>query len=173
MPVWPVVLAELIRVLSETKDSEQDYGVASAALKVVAVASMMELEEFHMHRWMFVQDAVHASVAPPLDSDEAPQASAMFQPYSVRFLQQAAANEPTEPPLRTSRSAQEVFLETARVLNDATPLDLANKRKNTDERALLDLLEADFVDDATKDDQRWRTQAYDIAGLIVRKQLAL
>ena len=83
------------------------------------------------------------------------------------------ANEPTEPPLRTSRSAQEVFLETARVLNDATPLDLANKRKNTDERALLDLLEADFVDDATTDDQRWRTQAYDIAGLIVRKQLAL
>ena len=67
----------------------KDYGVASAALKVVAVASMMELEEFHMHRWMFVQDAVHASVAPPLDSDEAPQASAMFQPYSVRFLQQA------------------------------------------------------------------------------------
>ena len=29
--------------------------------KVVDVASMMELEEFHMHRWMFVQDTVHAN----------------------------------------------------------------------------------------------------------------
>uniref|UniRef100_A0A0G4IFE5 Uncharacterized protein n=1 Tax=Chromera velia CCMP2878 TaxID=1169474 RepID=A0A0G4IFE5_9ALVE len=58
-PLWPVLLTELIKVLSGRP--LQDPQLVLAALKVVDLASVLELPEFHLHQWIFVSDLLHAA----------------------------------------------------------------------------------------------------------------
>ena len=50
-PMWPSILFLLIKIIgSKTNTSE----VSIAALKLLEVISCLDIEEFHMHKWIFL-----------------------------------------------------------------------------------------------------------------------
>ncbi|KAF7457947.1 Dopey, N-terminal domain-containing protein [Cryptosporidium felis] len=52
MPLWPIVLAELIKIFRS--DSHQRLKIS--AMKFVDLASLLDIPEFHLYQWIFVTD---------------------------------------------------------------------------------------------------------------------
>lgn len=53
--VWPGLMTLLIQIFRREK-SGKNMNLLLAALKVIELIHALELEEFHMHKWMFVFD---------------------------------------------------------------------------------------------------------------------
>lgn len=52
MPLWPIVLAELIKIFS----SKSHQRLKISAMKFVDLASLLDIPEFHLYQWIFVTD---------------------------------------------------------------------------------------------------------------------
>lgn len=55
-PFWPIVLTELIRIFSLPLIPEH-YSLILAVLKVVDLAILLDLPDFHLYQWVFIADA--------------------------------------------------------------------------------------------------------------------
>ncbi|KAF8817986.1 Dopey, N-terminal domain-containing protein [Cardiosporidium cionae] len=56
-PVWPVLLTELIRIFS-AKAEKLEESLILAALKVVDLAGVLNIPDFHLYQWMFLSDSI-------------------------------------------------------------------------------------------------------------------
>ncbi|KAK6591004.1 hypothetical protein RS030_111782 [Cryptosporidium xiaoi] len=52
MPLWPIVLTELIRIFRSKKHQR----LVISAMKFVDLASLLDIPEFHLYQWIFVTD---------------------------------------------------------------------------------------------------------------------
>eukprot|EP00743_Colponemidia_sp_Colp-15_P009252 GILK01010105.1.p1 GENE.GILK01010105.1~~GILK01010105.1.p1 ORF type:complete len:2033 (+),score=370.69 GILK01010105.1:843-6101(+) len=75
-PLWPVVLTELVRIFTESTDPQ----LFLAAFKFLDLVALLQTEEFHLHQWMFLMDAITLSSA---FSSGLPS----FQPYAESFAE--------------------------------------------------------------------------------------
>ena len=58
--VWPSLITLLIQIFRKDQDQEpKPCALLLAALKVVELLQAMKLEEFVLHRWIFVFDCTH------------------------------------------------------------------------------------------------------------------
>ena len=55
--VWPSLITLLMQIFSGSRDKGgKNFNLQLAALKVVELIHAMELEEFMLHKWMFIFD---------------------------------------------------------------------------------------------------------------------
>jgi len=164
-PVWPVVLAELIKILTQSSGvarntqagSNEQWELCLAALKVADTASLLEIDEFHLHQWMFMPDlqGTPSALAPAAAPDSMPSEAnggghlAEFQPFSVRLTGGAKAGDAAAmgAPCITARSVSTAagFVEAASTLNTNTIASIV-RRKAVTLTELMRLVEGDFLE---------------------------
>lgn len=85
--IWPVILTELIRPFSSpltTSASHDTLRVLLSILKVVDLAVLLDVQDFHLHQWMFILES------PPDGSTDKPdedidENEPLFEPLCGRL----------------------------------------------------------------------------------------
>ncbi|KAJ1614008.1 Dop1p-like protein [Cryptosporidium canis] len=162
MPLWPIVLAELIKIFS----SKSHQKLKISAMKFVDLASLLDIPEFHLYQWIFVTDFFNTSDSEAEDSkNNKLDKDSLFSPFcnvsdsgdsmdgsvlgiGMETLDESFKSNQLKFPLIQSRNRMETnedFVEMALQLNKNCLLNSVKSSKMDCEK-LIQSIENDFLD---------------------------
>ncbi|KAH8581856.1 Dop1p family [Cryptosporidium sp. chipmunk genotype I] len=165
MPLWPIVLAELIKIF-RLKSHKR---LKVSAMKFVDLASLLDIPEFHLYQWIFVTDFFNTkdstAIEDPKNNENNSSPDNIFSPFcnisdvseendqlvlgiDMKTLEHSFNTEIPKFPLIHQRNKTEFndnFVEMALQLNNNCLLN-SIKGSKIDNEKLLRSIENDFLD---------------------------
>ncbi|OII71806.1 uncharacterized protein cubi_00613 [Cryptosporidium ubiquitum] len=164
MPLWPIVLAELIKIF-RLKNHQR---LKISAMKFVDLASLLDIPEFHLYQWIFVIDFFDTKGSIEIENEKCSKDDSLnsdntlFSPFcnisdenvdksvlgiDMKTLDHSFNTETPKFPLiyQRNKTDNDNFVEMALQLNNNCLLN-SIKSSKIDYEKLLRSIENDFID---------------------------